>query len=257
MNRTILKTLSGVSALTLALVMTLAAGCGDSGEPSGDAVLITAAQGGTVSMNGDETAISIPANALAADTEIAISYGSLADYGALDNGLSRVLVLEPAGTALEIPASVLVDPGVTIGADQTVSVRQWMDGGWYGTQSAEVVSGGLVSTTVSYLAPLAIVVQDAPQGPIGTISGMVMHYYTEAPLEGISFDLLDGTTVVDSAVSDAAGTFSFSDVPVGSYVVRANVDPADNCYSDPTEKDAVVTEDQDTDVFFGFVPGPC
>ena len=120
-----------------------------------------------------------------------------------------------------------------------------------------MVSGGLVSTTVNFLAPLAIVVEDAPMGPTGTVTGSVMHYYTEEPLEGISFDLVSGSTVVDTVVSDAAGLFTFTEVPVGTYVVRADVAPVDNCYNDPTEKDAVVTEDQTTDLFFGFVPGPC
>lgn len=257
MKRMALKVIVRMTAFTLVFAVAGLAACSDNGEPNGNGVLIIAAQGGTVSMDGDETGISIPANALTADTEIAISYGSLSDYGALENGLSRVLIMEPAGTSLATPATVLMDPGIVIGADKVVSVRQWMDGGWYGTQEASVVSGGLVSTTVSYLAPLAIVVEDAPQGPTGTISGMVLHIYTEEPLEGITFELLDGTTVVDTAVSGADGLFSFSEVPVGSYVVHADVGPADNCYSDATEKDAVVTEDQTTDVFFGFVPGPC
>jgi hypothetical protein len=150
-----------MTAFTLVLAVAGLAACGDNGEPSGNAVLIIAAQGGTVTMDGDETGISIPANALAADAEISISYGNLSDYGALENGLSRVLVMEPAGTTLQTPATVLLDPGTTIGADKVVFVRQWMDGGWYGTQEASVVSGGLVSTTVSFLAPLAIVVENA------------------------------------------------------------------------------------------------
>jgi len=257
MNHLALKFTSRMTVLTLVFAVAGLAACGDNGEPNGNAVFIVAAQGGTVTMDGDETGISIPANALAADTEIAISYGSLADYGALENGLSRVLIMEPAGTSLQTPATVLIDPGMTIGVDKVVSVRQWSDGGWYGSQQASVVSGGLVSTTVTFLAPLAIVVEDAVQGPTGTVSGMVLHIYTEAPLEGITFELLSGATVVDTAVSDAAGLFTFTEVPVGSYVVHADVLPADNCYSDPTEKDAVITQDQTTDVFFGFVPGPC
>ncbi len=257
MNRLASKVSIRMTTLAVVLAVAGVAACGDDGEPNGSDVLVIAAQGGTVSMDGDETGISIPANALAADTEIGISYGSLADYGALENGLSRVLVMEPAGTTLQTPATVLMDPGTVIGADKVVSVRQWMDGGWYGTQEASVVSGGLVSTTVSFLAPLAVVVEDAPVGPTGTIAGMVLHIYTEAPLEGITFELLDGTTVVDTAVSGADGLFSFTEVPVGSYVVHAVVTADENCYSDATEKDAVVTEDQSTDVFFGFVPGPC
>jgi len=257
MNRIASNVLFRMTALTLTLAVAGLPACGDNGDPSGNAVLIIAAQGGSVTMDGDETGISIPANALAADTEISISYGSLSDYGALTDGLPRVLVMEPAGTTLQTPATVLVDPGSVIGADKVVSVRQWMDGGWYGTQEATVVSGGLVSTTVTFLAPMAIVVEDAPVGPTGTVSGSVIHYYTEQPLEGITFELLDGTTVVDTAVSGADGLFSFTEVPVGSYVVHADVLPADNCYSDPTEQDAVVTEDQTTNVYFGFVPGPC
>lgn len=141
MNRIAWNVLIRMTALTLVLAVAGLPACSDNGEPNGNAVLIIAAQGGSVAMDGDETGISIPANALTTDTEISISYGSLSDFGVLDNGLPRVLVMEPAGTTLQTPATVLLDPGSVIGTDKVVSVRQWMDGGWYGTQEATVVSG--------------------------------------------------------------------------------------------------------------------
>ena len=117
-------------------------------------------------------------------------------------------------------------------------------------------SGGLVSVQVSRLAPLALIVRDGPQSA-GTINGSVLHIYTEQPLEGITFTLLSGTTEIDSAVSDANGQFSFTQVPVGTFTVHAEVDPEDNCYDDPVDKEALVIHDQVTNVSFGFVPGPC
>ncbi|MBW2257887.1 MAG: hypothetical protein JRI25_25255, partial [Deltaproteobacteria bacterium] len=53
--------------VVLATVMGIAgfaAACGDDGNPNPNTVLIVASQGGTVSMDGDETAINIPAGAL-------------------------------------------------------------------------------------------------------------------------------------------------------------------------------------------------
>jgi hypothetical protein len=245
-------------ALSSLLIICLAAGCGNNTKIAGNAVIIRADEGGTVDMQGDETSLSIPANALSEDTEIGIEYGSLSDYPTLENARQRVLVMTPAGTSLSTPATVLMDPGSPpIGADKVVKVVQYVDGGWYGTQSAEVVSGGLVSASVSLLAPLAIVVEDPPIQPTGAISGTVMHIYTEQPLEGITFHLLSGTNEIDTAVSDADGRFEFDNVPVGTYTVHADVTEEENCYGDPVDKEAVVTEDQTTDVWFGFVPGPC
>jgi hypothetical protein len=251
----------GAASAALCVVGALVA-CDDGKEqPQGTTVMILAATGGTVAMKGDETSLSIPANALAADTEVTLSYGELSDYGALTDARSRVVVLEPAGTLLSSPASLLIDPGApAIGAEQIVTVYQWVDGvdgGWSSPRAAEVVSLGLVSTTVNRLAPLAIVVEDPVAGPTGTISGMVIHMYTEQPLEGMSFTLLSGATEVDSAVSDAQGGFEFTEVPVGTYTVHSEISEADNCFDDAVDKEAVVTADTDTEVFFAFVPPPC
>jgi hypothetical protein len=263
MNRTACARLFRMAAYSAVLCfVSVQVACDDGKEEThGTTVMIHAATGGTVAMESDETSLNIPAGSLAIDTEITLSYGELSDYGALANARSRVLVMEPAGTTLSSPAAVLIDPGTpAIGATQTVTVYQWVagvDGGWSNPREAQVVSMGLVSTSVTYLAPLAIVVEDPVVGPTGTISGSVFHIYTEQPLEGMSFTLLSGATEVDTAVSDAQGGFLFTEVPVGTYTVHSEITEADNCFGDPVDKEAVVTEDATTDVFFGFVPPPC
>lgn len=246
--------LSGIAAVAIGLV----AGCGDDDGGNGtNGVLITAAQGGTVSMETDETSINIPPNALSEDTMISIEYGSLSEYGSLENARERVLEIAPEGLVLGSPASVLIDPGQpAISGGQIVTVVQFIDGGWSAEKPATVVSGGLVSASISVLAPLAVVVT-TPTGPTGTISGTVIHFYTEMPLEGITFKLMSGAEELASATSDASGLFQFEEVPVGTYTVHADVTEDQNCYDDPVDKEAVVTEDQTTNVYFGFVPGPC
>ncbi|MFH2008990.1 MAG: SpaA isopeptide-forming pilin-related protein [bacterium] len=248
-----------IFALAVALgVAGFAVACGDDGNSNPSSALIVASQGGTVSIDGDETAISIPAGALSQDTEIGLSYATLSDYGTLEHAHSRVLVMEPAGTQLSTPATVVFDPGApAVSASQVVTVYQYVDGGWYGAQSGQVVSGGLISVTVDYLAPLAVVALDPPLDPTGTIQGSVFHIYTEEPLEGYSFVLMDGSTEIDTATSDAEGVFTFTEVVVGTYTVHADLTADQNCYSDPVDKEAIVTEDQTTDVAFFFVPGPC
>jgi hypothetical protein len=240
----------------LALALSLLAACGGGGGSTTQR--IPAAQGGTVSL--DDTRLDIPANALGEDTDVSIEIAALADFGALADARDRVLVIEPAGTTLAVPATITLDPGApAIEQDQLVSIAQFVDGAWVtvAESGAEVGSGGLVTANIDLFAPTAVVVRDAPQGPTGTIAGTVFHLYTEQPLPGIEFELRDGQSVLGTATSDAAGQFEFADVPVGPYTVHSNIDPADNCFDDPVDKDATVSENETVEVFFGFVPGPC
>jgi len=248
------------NSLGLSSVLTLAlAACGSSGGESATA-LITASEGGALQIDGTETRVDIPADALAEDTEITISMGHLADFGTAADARDDVLVFSPDGIVLSKPASVTLSPGdPAIEAGQLVSILQYVDGGWYPPEvsSAEVGSGGVVHAAVTLLAPIAIVVKDAPQGPTGSVRGSVFHIYTEEPLEGIGFELRADGQVVGTATSNAEGRFLFDDVGVGVYTVHSTIAPENNCYNDAVDKEATVTEDQTTDISFGFVPGPC
>jgi hypothetical protein len=56
-----------------------------------------------------------------------------------------------------------------------------------------------------------------PARPLGVLTGRVIHAATQLPLEG-ALALIDGTTL--RAMTDAAGEFRFSEVPVGVYSLR-------------------------------------
>ena len=247
------------TGLMTAFVFTTA--CGGSGDDE-TSDLITVDEGGSIEIEGTETRIDIPANALAEDTEITISLAELSDFAALDDARNTVLVIAPDGLVLSAPATLTLDPGEpAVTGDQLLSIRQFrsgVDGGWVSPEvsAAQLHSGGLVTASIIQFAPTALVVKDPPVAS-GTIAGMVLHIYTEAPLSGITFELEQGGSVVDTAVSDAEGKFTFSSVAVGTYNVHADVSADENCYSDPVDKEAVVTDQNTTDVFFGFVPGPC
>jgi hypothetical protein len=235
--------------------------CGGSGDDE-SSDLITVDEGGSIEIEGTDTRIDIPANALGEDTEITISLAELGDFAALDNARNSVLVIAPDGLVLSAPATITLDPGEpAVTGDQLLSIRQFrsgVDGGWVSPEvsAAELHSGGLVSASIIQFAPIALVVKDAPVES-GTVAGTVLHIYTEAPLSGITFELEQGDSVIDTTVSDADGMFGFSEVAVGTYNVHADVSADENCYSDPVDKDAVVTDQNTTNVFFGFVPGPC
>src|SRR5687767_3963998 len=97
--------------------------CGGDGAGSASMV-VTAAEGGTVQVSGEETRLEIPPGALAEDTEIVLSIASLSDYPALEHGRDRVLVIEPDGLVLSAPAELLFDPGAPdIASDDLVSIR--------------------------------------------------------------------------------------------------------------------------------------
>jgi hypothetical protein len=130
-------------------------------------VLVTAAEGGTVEVSGSETRLVIPPAALTADTEISVSFGRLDDFAPLDNARDRVLVMAPEGTVLSRSASLTFDPGEpALGGFEYVTIRQYVDGGWYPPEqsSAEIGSGGLVAASIDLLAPTALVVLEADGG---------------------------------------------------------------------------------------------
>jgi len=244
-------------AFLFPIALAVAACGGAGGDDDSATVLITAAEGGSIEIDGTDTRVVIPADALGEDTEITISMGHLADYGAADDARDGVLVFSPDGIVLSRPAEITLNPGdPAVDGTELVSILQFVDGGWYPPEvsSAAIGSGGLVGASVSVLAPVAVVIKEAPQGPTGSIRGGVLHIYTEAPLAGIGFELKKDGVVLGTATSDTAGAFRFDGIGVGAYTVHSTIDSADNCYGDPVDKDATVTEDSITDVYFGFVP---
>jgi hypothetical protein len=243
-------------ALSFLLVL-LAMACGDDRTTS--AAVISATAGGTVRIGTSETRLEVPPNSLAMDTEIVATIDEPAGYPAQE-GLREVLVLEPAGTALEIPATLMWKPaGDALTGTERLSLLELVDGAWLPRDvSVTVGSGGVVSTTVGRLGTYGLAVRPAPMGETGTIAGSVIHIYTEAPLPGIRVTLYEQTErMVGTATSASDGTFSFADVPVGSYFLVADVTPENNCFNDPTNKPAEVTAGATTPVTFAFVPGPC
>ena len=254
-----MRTFSAVLIVTT-LVSTLV-GCDDGDKkesPLGS--LIKAKEGGMVKASGSEDLIVIPANALSNDTEITLSVGQLANYPKLENGREKVTLIEPAGVVLAAKATIIIDLGQpAITASQIASVVQLIDDEW---QPLELDPGidvreGTIAALTSLFAPTAVVVKDVASDS-GSILGSVKHIYTGDPLPGIRFELWnDGVAALATTESDAKGTFRFADIPVGWYSVIAIIADADNCFHDPTVKEAVVAKDQTTDVAFAFVPGPC
>ncbi len=62
------------------------------------------------------------------------------------------------------------------------------------------------------------------QGPKGSIRGTVVNEVTGAPVKkaDVALSKTDGPWPQSSAVTDASGGFSFSDLPAGRYRLRAD-----------------------------------
>jgi hypothetical protein len=247
--------------LTLCAVALATAGCGGDRtgtSPTGGSTLIKADEGGSVLVDGTETSLAIPANALTADTEVVLSVESPSGYPAAE-GLREVIAMSPAGTDLVAPASLGWQPsGAALTGSESLSLLRFTDGGWLPVEaSVSVGSGGIALTTITRLETYGLRVS-TPIAGAGQIVGSVRHIYTGDPLPGISFTLYDNLeNVIGTATSGTDGSFSFTEVPSGSYFIIAEVLPADNCFSDPTTKETAVSAGETAEVKFGFVPGPC
>ncbi len=109
-----------------------AGGCG-ADEPTMGSQLITAAEGGTLVT--DDAELSVPAAALGEDTTVTLLVDGASGYPALEDGLDRVVVLEPAGVVLAQPASI-VFAGGDVSAAATVRAHQLVDGEWAAVETA-------------------------------------------------------------------------------------------------------------------------
>ena len=62
------------------------------------------------------------------------------------------------------------------------------------------------------------------QNPAGKISGIVIDKSTQAPIESADVTLLNAkdSSIIKGTATDKEGKFEFSDIPLGSYIVKAN-----------------------------------
>jgi hypothetical protein len=240
--------------LASALLFTVGACGSDSSEST--ASLISASEGGTISLSDSSTKITFPAGAVTEDMEITMATASVSDFAALEDARKDVLQFDPE--------MVLASPAVIewnlsdVESSSRVHLMQFVDGDWRRPEisGVEIGSGGIALASVYQVAPTALVVTETTTASL-KIQGSVVHIYTQAPLPGVEFQLWTSfEQMVASTSSDQSGAFSFDNVAPGSYFVLAQVLPADNCFNDPTEKTISVPEDGDK-VEFAFVPGPC
>lgn len=189
-------------------------GCDDSRTSSGP---IRASEGGTV-IAASHT-VDIPANALASDTEVTLETAPASGYPALEGSLAEVLRIEPEGTVLEVPASLTIH-GSFVGAASaaSVTVRQLtsVDGVslWSPIESARDAASGDLTVSVTRFAPLAVVVSETPSG--AAITG-TLRWGDGSPVDGAPVELHQGGSLLTTATTDAAGTFSFADLTPGAY----------------------------------------
>lgn len=198
-----------VTVLTAAALFT--GGCGDTRASS----VIVATEGGTVVV--DSTQVVIPAGSLVADTEVAVMVGGVGELPALE-GLRTVVRLEPEGTALETPASVVVSGDTIAAADgQVVGAWQIVDGGWAPREHAVDPVTGDVTVPVTYFSPVGITVRDAPAG--GTIEG-TLAWGTGELVAAAPVQLYLGDALVAETTTGTNGDFSFTGLDSGTYRVH-------------------------------------
>lgn len=186
-----------------------------SNETSGGAIIV-AAEGGTVTTSAVD--VSIPAASLAEDTEISIVTSSSSEELPELEGLRLLVELEPRGTVLETPASVVIRASeIGAGEGESVAVYQLLDG-WLPVEHSER-SGGDLEVPVTRFEPIGVVVREAPSG--GAIDGTIA-WGDGMPVDGAPIELWMGDTMVSTTSSDANGAFSFADLESGSYSLRVD-----------------------------------
>lgn len=194
--------------LTLPLALALGLGaCGSDSEKESAASLISASEGGTISLS-DSTRITFPAGAVAEDVEMTMSVADVSDFAALEDARTGVLQFDPE-MALENSAEIQWDLS-DVDSSSSVHIMQFVDGQWLRPEvsSVEIGSGGVALASVHQLSPTALVVTEAATGL--SIQGSVVHIYTQDPLSGLEFQLWTSLEeMVTTATSDSSGSFSF------------------------------------------------
>ncbi|MGE0787000.1 MAG: carboxypeptidase regulatory-like domain-containing protein [Sandaracinaceae bacterium] len=211
--------MTGLSrSIVRSLTALLLVACADSTASS----LIVASEGGTVTVG--QNTVQIPAGSLAADTEVVLMTGDLADYAPLEGARSQVLELLPEGTVLETPATVTIGADL-VGASESdsIAIHQFRDvdgvARWSPMESSRQ-SDGSVDVPVTVFAPLGIVVTTS-SGDTSTIEG-TLSWADGSPVTGAMIELWMGDTMVDTATTGSDGTYSFTGLASGSYAIRGN-----------------------------------
>lgn len=195
------------------------AACAD-GDGSGESLtVISATEGGTLTVEDGAAVLEFPPDSVTEDVEVVVAFADAASFAPLE-GARRAVSIEPAGLALRAPARITIRPGdPPIQDDQIVSMAQFQSGRWTaieaGFDDARAVQG-----QIRQLAAIAVVVEDIPEGPTGRIVGSVIDSQ-ERPVGGLQVDLTDlaGSVVTGTRTGDDGG-FAFDGVPVGSYKLR-------------------------------------
>lgn len=208
-TRTITLRFAPLLALTLAL-----AGCNGS-----SASTISAAEGGTIEASTHDVAI--PAMALATDTEVTVETAEASAYPALENARPEVLRIEPAGTVLEVPATVTIHADfIDADAEEAVAIHQLQDvdgvESWTRLEASRDEASGDVTVSIRRFAPLGVVVTEPAS--TGTIQGTIAWGSGDPVAEG-PVELYQGDTLVADTTTGADGGFAFADLDAGSYRV--------------------------------------
>lgn len=231
----------GLSVITALCMM---AGCADDTRMA-EPMLITPEAGGTVSLGAIE--VVIPPMALAAATEVVLMTSPLSTLEALEDGVGEALIMEPAGTTLELPATVTlpVDPSLIVSGAE-VSVKQLVSGDgvmiWTDIPSELNASAGEVIVSVTRFAPLAVVVETSVVAGGNVINGTI-RWSDESPVDMAPIQLLEsgGASPLTSTMSADDGTFTFADLSPGTYTLVVD-------YECLIEEEVTVTADAPTNV---------
>lgn len=211
------------NTIMLAALVALA-GCSSNAGPGSGSATIAAAEGGTITLGSGAT-ISIGPGALAEDTEVSVSFQTISDYEPLEDAIDEVAVLEPAGTALETPATIVFDPRASFDVSSRARLFQFFDGAWVRPElgNVELRSDGTIAASVYWFAPTAVVIEPVEElPPLAATTVQVTVLSDGAPLAGVpvqlwtSFEMMVGTDT-----SDASGVVRFADVAPGDYFAVA------------------------------------
>ena len=179
---------------------------------------IVAATGGSVT--GSVYRLAIPAMALPADAEVTLETASASTYPTLAGALPEVLRIQPEGTVLEHAATVTIRGDfIDAAAGDTISVSQLLAGDgvsiWQPLESTRDAATGDVAVSVTLFSPLAVVVAH-PAAGAGGIRG-TLHWGDASAAPAAPIQLFQGTSLLRTTTTDAAGGFSFADLSAGEY----------------------------------------
>ena len=227
-------------------------GTGSSGSPQRATATqtVSSSQGASVAVDDGRASIEIAPNALAQDTEVTLSVAPASDYQGLGDTMGSVVILEPAGTHLSVPANLQIDAGGRqLQQSEIAQVVRMVDGEWAPLgESGIVIVNGKVRVEVSDFTPVAVRVT----APTGSVQVGVYDRF-ERTLSNVPVELLSGETVLSSGQTGSEGSVTLDNIRLGMVTVK--VTPPLNCANDPTEQEVTVTANQTAHQFFMFDVG--